>query len=213
MLAEFNNRKAKLEQEIAHLQATVMERYGVELEMMPAHVPEGFDVAASRERLAYLQKQKEQFGGVNELALENYESEKERLDFLTAQKEDLVSAEKQLRETIEEINRTALENSGKPSTRCGRTSSGFSTTCSILKTRLICSSPPRMKTRSKRTSRSSPSHAARNRWPSSSLAAAKSADCPVAAVCDLPGQARPSASSTESMRRSTTPTSGASSSF
>ncbi|AAM72931.1 MAG TPA: chromosome segregation protein SMC [Chlorobaculum sp.] len=109
MLAEFNNRKAKLEQEIAHLQATVMERYGVELEMMPAHVPEGFDVAASRERLAYLQKQKEQFGGVNELALEEYESEKERLDFLTAQKEDLVSAEKQLRETIEEINRTALE--------------------------------------------------------------------------------------------------------
>lgn len=109
MLAEFGNRKAKLEQEIAHLQATVMERYSVELEMMPAHAPEGFDIAASRERLAYLQKQREQFGGVNELALEEYESEKERLDFLTSQKEDLVNAEAQLRETIEEINRTALE--------------------------------------------------------------------------------------------------------
>ncbi|WP_317618673.1 chromosome segregation protein SMC [Chlorobaculum sp. MV4-Y] len=109
MLSEFGNRKAKLEQEIAHLQATVMERYGVELEMMPAHTPEGFDIAASRERLAYLQKQREQFGGVNELALEEYESEKERLDFLTTQKEDLVNAEAQLRETIEEINRTALE--------------------------------------------------------------------------------------------------------
>ncbi|MGC8774700.1 MAG: chromosome segregation protein SMC [Chlorobaculum sp.] len=109
MLAEFGNRKAKLEQEIAHLQATVMERYSVELEMMPAHAPEGFDIAASRERLAYLQKQREQFGGVNELALEEYESEKERLDFLTTQKEDLVNAEAQLRETIEEINRTALE--------------------------------------------------------------------------------------------------------
>ena len=109
MLAEFGNRKARLEQDIAHLQATVMERYSVELEMMPAHAPEGFDVAASRERLAYLQKQREQFGGVNELALEEYESEKERFDFLTAQKEDLVTAEVQLRETIEEINRTALE--------------------------------------------------------------------------------------------------------
>jgi chromosome segregation protein len=109
MLSEFGNRKAKLEQEIAHLQATVMERYGVELEMMPAHAPEGFDIAVSRERLVYLQKQREQFGGVNELALEEYESEKERLDFLTTQKEDLVNAEAQLRETIEEINRTALE--------------------------------------------------------------------------------------------------------
>ncbi|NTW54498.1 MAG: chromosome segregation protein SMC [Chlorobaculum sp.] len=109
MLAEFGNRKAKLEQEIAHLQATVMERYSIELEMMPAHAPEGFDLAAGRERLAYLQKQREQFGGVNELALEEYESEKKRLDFLTAQKEDLVTAEAQLRETIEEINRTALE--------------------------------------------------------------------------------------------------------
>jgi chromosome segregation protein len=109
MLFEFGNRKTKLEQEMAHLQATVMERYGVELDPIPAHIPEGFDPVSSRERLGYLQKQKEQFGGVNELALEEYESEKERLDFLTAQKEDLVSAEKQLRETIEEINRTALE--------------------------------------------------------------------------------------------------------
>ncbi|MBN1928951.1 MAG: chromosome segregation protein SMC [Chlorobiaceae bacterium] len=109
MLSEFGNRKAKLEQAISHLQTTVMERYGVELDPVPALLPEGFDIEKSKERLAYLQKQKEQFGGVNELALEEYDAEKERLDFLAAQKEDLVSAEKQLRETIEEINRTALE--------------------------------------------------------------------------------------------------------
>ena len=109
MLSEFSNSKVKLEQGINHLQTTVMERYGVELDPIPAHLPEGFDLEKSKERLAYLQKQKEQFGGVNELALEEYNAEKERLDFLTAQKEDLVSAEKQLRETIEEINRTALE--------------------------------------------------------------------------------------------------------
>jgi chromosome segregation protein len=109
MLFEFGTRKTKLEKEMAHLQATVMERYSIELDPIPALMPEGFDPISSRERLAYLQKQKEQFGGVNELALEEYESEKERLDFLTAQKEDLVSAEKQLRETIEEINRTAFE--------------------------------------------------------------------------------------------------------
>ncbi|HHE31639.1 MAG TPA: chromosome segregation protein SMC [Chlorobaculum parvum] len=109
MLSEFSNSKTRLEQEIHHLQTTVMERYGVELDPIPAHLPEGFDIEKSKERLAYLQKQKEQFGGVNELALEEFVAEKERLDFLIAQKEDLVSAEKQLLETIEEINRTALE--------------------------------------------------------------------------------------------------------
>ncbi|HWR01134.1 MAG TPA: chromosome segregation protein SMC [Chlorobaculum sp.] len=109
MLFEFGNRKTKLEQEIVHLQTTVMERYGVELERMPSLVPEGFDPVKSRERLEYLQKQKEQFGAINELAMEEYDSEKERFDFLSAQKADLVSAEQQLRETIEEINRTALE--------------------------------------------------------------------------------------------------------
>ncbi|NTU57555.1 MAG: chromosome segregation protein SMC [Chlorobiaceae bacterium] len=109
MLFEFGNRKTRLEQEIVHLQTTVMERYGIELERMPSLMPEGFEPLKSRERLEYLQKQREQFGAINELAMEEYDSEKERLDFLSAQKEDLVSAELQLRETIEEINRTALE--------------------------------------------------------------------------------------------------------
>lgn len=109
MLSEFTNRQTRIEQEIVHLQTTVMERYGVELDRLPSIEPEGFDVAGSKVRLAQLMKQKEQFGGVNELALEEYESETGRFDFLTAQKEDLVNAEKQLRETIEEINRTALE--------------------------------------------------------------------------------------------------------
>ncbi|NTW52329.1 MAG: chromosome segregation protein SMC [Chlorobiaceae bacterium] len=109
MLFEFGNRKTKLEQEIVHLQTTVMERYGIELERMPSFVAEGFDPVKSRERLEYLQKQREQFGAINELAMEEYDSEKERFDFLSTQKADLVSAEQQLRETIEEINRTALE--------------------------------------------------------------------------------------------------------
>ncbi|HWQ25788.1 MAG TPA: chromosome segregation protein SMC [Chlorobaculum sp.] len=109
MLFEFGNRKTKLEQEIVHLQSTVMERYSIELDRMPSLVPEGFDPEKSKERLEYLQKQKELFGAVNELAMEEYDSEKERFDFLSAQKADLVSAEQQLLQTIEEINRTALE--------------------------------------------------------------------------------------------------------
>jgi chromosome segregation protein len=109
MLVELGNQRTRNEQEIEHLRATVMERYGVELEPMPALAPEGFDVEKSKERLDYLQKQREQFGAINELAMEEYGAEQERFDFLATQKADLVSAEQQLRETIEEINRTALE--------------------------------------------------------------------------------------------------------
>jgi chromosome segregation protein len=109
MLFEFSNRRTKLEQEIIHLQTTVMERYGLELERMPSLMADGFEPEKAKERLEYLQKQREQFGAVNELAMDEYESEQERLEFLSSQKADLVSAEAQLRETIEEINKTALE--------------------------------------------------------------------------------------------------------
>ncbi len=109
MLNELNHSRTRIEQETDHLRTTVLERYGIELDPMPAVIPEGFDPAKARERLDYLQKQREQFGAVNELAMEEYDMEKERLDFLSAQKTDLVDAEQQLRETIEEINRTALE--------------------------------------------------------------------------------------------------------
>ncbi|NTU68078.1 MAG: chromosome segregation protein SMC [Chlorobiaceae bacterium] len=109
LMLEFGGQRTRIEQEIDHLRTTVLERYGAELEPMPALMPFGFDLAESKERLAYLQKQRELFGAVNELAMEEYEMEQERFDFLTSQKADLVNAERQLRETIEEINRTALE--------------------------------------------------------------------------------------------------------
>ena len=48
-------------------------------------------------------------GPVNVLAVEDYEREKERLDFLQTQQKDLVSARNSLLGLIEEINRTARE--------------------------------------------------------------------------------------------------------
>jgi len=48
-------------------------------------------------------------GPVNVLALEDYEREKERLDFLQTQQKDLVQARNSLLGLIEEINRTARE--------------------------------------------------------------------------------------------------------
>ncbi len=46
-------------------------------------------------------------GPINHLALEEYETKKERLDFLTAQREDVVKAKTDLEKAIHEINRTA----------------------------------------------------------------------------------------------------------
>lgn len=46
-------------------------------------------------------------GPINLLALKEYDKEKERLDFLTAQETDLINARKNLVDTIEVINRTA----------------------------------------------------------------------------------------------------------
>ena len=66
-----------------------------------------FDLDESRERVSKIRDRLRNMGAVNELALESYEEEKERLDFMTTQQEDLEKAEKTLVDTIEEINETA----------------------------------------------------------------------------------------------------------
>ncbi len=52
-------------------------------------------------------------GAVNELALEQYDEEKERLSFLQEQRADLAHAEDTLLTTIDEINTTAAERFGQ----------------------------------------------------------------------------------------------------
>jgi chromosome segregation protein len=51
----------------------------------------------------------ERLGPVNMLAVEEHAEETERLDFLTGQREDLVSARNDLRSAIREINKTATD--------------------------------------------------------------------------------------------------------
>lgn len=68
----------------------------------PSHEELEEEVRTLRERL-------DRLGPVNLLALEEYESEKERLDFLTEQKQDLEDARDTLQQTIRKINKTARE--------------------------------------------------------------------------------------------------------
>lgn len=70
---------------------------------------EPFEADAAREEIPALKEKIRSLGAINELALESYEEERERLDFLTEQKNDLEEAEATLLSTIDEINKTARE--------------------------------------------------------------------------------------------------------
>jgi chromosome segregation protein len=71
--------------------------------------PSDFNAGQAREEVERLRRRLETLGVVNELALEQYDQEKPRLDFLLAQQQDLESAEATLQTTIGEINQTAVK--------------------------------------------------------------------------------------------------------
>ena len=66
-----------------------------------------YDIVTAREEIQTLKNKISALGAVNFAAFDEYKSEKERLDFMIAQRDDLEQSEKTLLETIEEINTTA----------------------------------------------------------------------------------------------------------
>jgi len=110
-------RLAELAMQRANLLKHAQENYEVDLAQYAAANPpaadQEFDAAVTAERVNWLRNRLKSMGPVNMLALTDYEKEKERLDFLTAQKEDLIKAEDNLKETIKVINDTAYERFGK----------------------------------------------------------------------------------------------------
>ena len=75
----------------------------------PVSVPEDFDESEAQSKVRSLRGTLNALGDVNPLALQEYDEEKERLDFLREQKEDLEDAEDTLLDTIQEINTKASE--------------------------------------------------------------------------------------------------------
>ena len=61
-------------------------------------------------------------GSVNLAALEEYEVQKERFEFLTRQRDDLLEAEEIVKRTIKRIDRTARQRFLIPLVAFGRTS-------------------------------------------------------------------------------------------
>jgi len=112
----------KLHQAELHISELTMQRDNLikhiretyELDLTQQKAPEGeFVPTATEERVGWLRNRLKSMGPVNMLALSEYDKEKERFDFLTAQKEDLLKAEANLKDTIKVINDTAYERFGK----------------------------------------------------------------------------------------------------
>ena len=94
--------------QLKNITSKIQQEWSMDLEAVPPLAEEDMaQLPNSNERLAQLREKIRTFGPVNLLALEDYKKEKERLDFLKKQVEDLVSAKETLNSTVSKINETA----------------------------------------------------------------------------------------------------------
>ena len=100
-------RLAEIQTRANDLVEKILEEHNRSLKENPIVLPVDFKIGPARESLQKNRSRLRNLGSINELALESYEEEKERFEFLTAQKQDLEQAEETLLETISEINETA----------------------------------------------------------------------------------------------------------
>ena len=105
--------KEKFEMQIENLSDHIWETYGVLMDQIGVELPEDTEPDEAKKRIAWLKQKLNKIGEVNPLAIEEYEEEKERLDFYEEQIGDLHQAAEELRETIEKINKTATERFNK----------------------------------------------------------------------------------------------------
>ncbi|GAB5407755.1 MAG: chromosome segregation protein SMC [Balneolaceae bacterium] len=102
--------KEKMEMQVQGLSDHIWETYGILMKQIEgAEMPSDKTPDEVKQRIGWLRQKLNSIGDVNPLAIEEYKEEKERLDFYEEQIEDLNKAEKQLLETIHEINTTATE--------------------------------------------------------------------------------------------------------
>ena len=88
----------------------VRDKFNLDLsEVYMQHLEEDFSLADTREKLDHQKKLKERLGDVNLTAIQEYEALKERFEFITAQRADLLTSMDSLNEAIRKINKTCLE--------------------------------------------------------------------------------------------------------
>lgn len=85
------------------------EDFKISVEELQQPLDEEFNVEQAKSDADKYRSRLKSYGNVNFLALEEYEKENARLEFLQTQYNDLIASENTLKETIDEINTTAKE--------------------------------------------------------------------------------------------------------
>ncbi len=98
---------ADLKAKVEHLKEKAFTEFEMQLELKTYPEDEFVDFAALREEIQHFRDKIKSLGNINFAAFEEYTEEKQRAEFLTSQRNDLIDAEKILLATIEEINTTA----------------------------------------------------------------------------------------------------------
>ncbi len=98
---KINENRVKAE----HIREYVLKEYAEDVEIGIPY--EDLNEAETEEAIEALRMRIKNLGPVNPLAVAEYDKEKERFDFLTQQRDDLLKAESSLMETIDKINKTA----------------------------------------------------------------------------------------------------------
>ncbi len=100
---KINEINLRLENLVEHIK----ENYALELEYAQYEDLDTYNFKEQSQEVFQLKEKLKNLGPINLLAFSEYEQEKERLDFLFKQRDDLVESEKELIKTINEINETA----------------------------------------------------------------------------------------------------------
>src|SRR5699024_7922228 len=95
---------SKLEVELDHQLNYLVETYRISFERAVEQVSGLEDLSLGKERLKDLSEQIKRLGPINLEAIEEYKSVSERHDHLEAQQQDMLEAQKQLCDTMEEMD-------------------------------------------------------------------------------------------------------------
>jgi chromosome segregation protein len=107
VLHDLDLKIADLQARSQHLADRAHNEFELILELKTYPESEFVDFAALREEIQGLKDKLRTLGNINFAAFEEYQQEKQRLEFMNTQRQDLIEAEKTLLATIEEINATA----------------------------------------------------------------------------------------------------------
>jgi chromosome segregation protein len=110
---EFEIKISELKMKAEGTKAMAKDEFDFDVEWRQYPEEEIFNFGDARDQLRLLKGKIRAMGPVNLLAFSEYKTEKERLDFLTMQRADLLEAEKTLIETIKQINAIAQQRFGE----------------------------------------------------------------------------------------------------